>query len=392
MQDFEGQIRTLAGRHGPDDRRRFQHRHAQPAARRSEGGISTDLDALAAYVASLNTFASSPLRNSDGTLTTDAQAGKTVFRDMNCAQCHSGTAFTESGAATLRDIGTIKPTSGQRLGGPLTGIDVPTLRDVWATAPYLHDGSAATLADAVTRHNGVSITGSDLTKLVAYLQQIGSDETSAPAPVNAPPTVTNPGPQNNVVGVALDLAITASDPNGNPLTYSAIGLPNGLGINANTGHITGTPNTVNVYAVTVTATDDGMLSGSTNFNWTITDVTAPTTPTNLTATAISTTQINLSWSASTDNVGVTGYQIERCVGGGCSNFTALTTVTTTSYSNTGLTSATSYSYRVRAKDAAGNLSGFSKARTDSNFKALTTVATTDVQQRRLTADRPMAIE
>ena len=311
---------------------------------------------------SLNTFTSSPLRNSDGTLTTDAQAGKQIFRDLNCAQCHSGTAFTESGAATLRNIGTIKPSSGQRLGGPLTGIDTPTLRDVWATAPYLHDGSAATLGDAVRAHNGVSISDPDLAKLVAYLQQIGSDETAAPAPTNLAPIVTSPGAQNSVVGVGLDLAITASDPNGDPFTYSATGLPNGLSINASTGHITGTPNTVNVYAVTVTATDNGTLSGSANFNWTISnpaDVTAPTTPTSLAATAFSATQINLSWNASTDNVGVTGYQIERCQGVGCSNFTPLTTVTTTAYSNTGLTNATSYSYRVRATDAAGNLSGFS---------------------------------
>jgi YVTN family beta-propeller protein len=368
VQDFEGQIRNLSGGNGLMTNTDFNTGTRNQPLGDLKAGISADLDALAAYVTSLNTFTSSPLRNSDGTLTTDAQAGKQLFRDMNCAQCHSGTAFTESGAATLRDIGTIKPSSGQRLGGPLTGIDTPTLRDVWATAPYFHDGSAATLGDAVSRHNGVSITGSDLTKLVAYLQQIGSDEASAPVPANGPPTVTNPGPQNNVVSVAVDLAITASDPNGDPLTYSATGLPNGLSINANTGHITGTPNTVNVYAVTVTATDDGLLSGSTSFNWTITDVTAPTTPTNLTTTAISTTQINLSWNASTDNVGVTGYQIERCVGAGCSNFTALTTVTTTSYSNTGLTSATSYSYRVRAKDAAGNLSGFSKARAERTLR------------------------
>ena len=358
VQDFEGQIRNLSGGTGLMTNTDFNVGTRSQPLGDPKSGISTDLDALAAYVGSLNTFTSSPLRNNDGTLTTDAQAGKQIFRDLNCAQCHSGTAFTESGAATLRNIGTIKPSSGQRLGGPLTGIDTPTLRDVWATAPYFHDGSAATLGDAVSRHNGVSITASDLAKLVAYLQQIGSDETAAPAPVNAPPTVTNPGPQNNVVGVALDLAITASDPNGDPFTYSATGLPNGLSINASTGHITGTPNTVNVYAVTVTATDNGTLSGSANFNWTISnpaDVTAPTTPTSLAATAFSATQINLSWGASTDNVGVTGYQIERCEGAGCSNFTALTTVAATTFSNTGLTNGTSYSYRVRATDAAANL-------------------------------------
>ena len=60
---------------------------------------------------------------------------------------------------------------------------MPTLRDVWATAPYLHDGSAATLGDAVRAHNGVSVTDADLANLVAYLQQIGAEESAAP--VNA---------------------------------------------------------------------------------------------------------------------------------------------------------------------------------------------------------------
>ena len=58
----------------------------------------------------------------------------------------------------LDNVGTIKqPSSGQRLGATLTGIDPPTLRDVWATAPYLHDGSAATLADAVRAHTSINV-------------------------------------------------------------------------------------------------------------------------------------------------------------------------------------------------------------------------------------------
>ena len=86
----------------------------------------------------------------------------------------------------------------------------------------------------------------------------------------------------------------------------------------------------------------------------VTDTTVPSTPTGLTATPASATQVNLSWTASTDNIGVTGYQIFR---GG----TLLTTVTTTSYSNTGLTPNTAYQYQVRAVDAAGNQSGLSTA-------------------------------
>ena len=103
-----------------------------------------------------------------------------MFADRNCAACHGGTPFTRARRGPPSNIGTIKPTSGQRLGGALTGIDVPTLRDVWATAPYLHDGSAATLEAAVRAHSGVVISDADLAPLVAYLREIGREEASAP--------------------------------------------------------------------------------------------------------------------------------------------------------------------------------------------------------------------
>jgi hypothetical protein len=61
------------------------------------------------------------------------------------------------------------------------------LRDVWATAPYLHLGSAPTLGDAIRAHNNVSVTDSELANLVAYVSQIGSQESSAPG---TPPSST----------------------------------------------------------------------------------------------------------------------------------------------------------------------------------------------------------
>ena len=79
----------------------------------------------------------------------------------------------------------------------------------------------------------------------------------------------------------------------------------------------------------------------------VTDTTKPSVPAGLSASVISSSQINLSWSASTDNVGVTGYKIYR---GG----TLLTTTTSRTYNNTGLAASTAYSYRVSAIDAAGN--------------------------------------
>jgi chitodextrinase len=79
--------------------------------------------------------------------------------------------------------------------------------------------------------------------------------------------------------------------------------------------------------------------------------TAPSPPTGLSATAVSQSQINLSWSASTDTggSGLAGYKIYR---GG----TQVGTSTTTSYSDSGLAAGTTYSYKVAAYDIAGNVS------------------------------------
>jgi len=84
------------------------------------------------------------------------------------------------------------------------------------------------------------------------------------------------------------------------------------------------------------------------------DTSAPTVPTGTSATASSTTQINLSWTASTDNVAVTGYRVYR-------NGVQVGSPAGTSYSDTGLSSSTTYTYTVAACDAAGNCSGRSVA-------------------------------
>lgn len=274
VQDFEGQIRTLAGGTGLMTNAAFNTGTRNQPLGTAKAGISTDLDALAAYVTSLSEFDVSPKRNASGALTTGATAGREVFRKSNCAQCHSGAAFTESAAANLRNIGTIKPSSGKRLGGTLTGIDTPTLRDVWATAPYLHDGSASTLAAAVTAHAGVSLSSADLSSVVAYLEQIGSQETTAP-----------------VAGSA--------------------------------------------------------------------DTTAPSIPTGLVA-SLSSGKPRLTWKASTDNVGVTGYIVYRTLAGVRSE---VARPTGTTYTDRNAVAGKTYTYTVKARDAAGLTSGFSTAAT-----------------------------
>jgi fibronectin type 3 domain-containing protein len=98
------------------------------------------------------------------------------------------------------------------------------------------------------------------------------------------------------------------------------------------------------------------------------DVSPPTDPANLTASPVSNSQIVLSWTASTDDVGVSGYPLERCQGVACANFVQIATPASTNFSDTGLAASTSYSYRVRATDAAGNSSGY------SNIASATTAA------------------
>jgi hypothetical protein len=87
--------------------------------------------------------------------------------------------------------------------------------------------------------------------------------------------------------------------------------------------------------------------------------TPPTAPTGLVATPVGTGQVDLGWSASTDDVGVTGYRVERCQGQGCTTFAEVAAPTATTYSNTGLSPSTTYRYRVRAVDTSGKLGAYS---------------------------------
>ncbi len=106
-----------------------------------------------------------------------------------------------------------------------------------------------------------------------------------------------------------------------------------------------------------------------NTNFTITagssDTTAPTAPTGLAASGTTQTTTNLSWTASTDNVGVTGYDVYQ----GATLKGSTTTATT--FAVTGLTASTAYTFTVKAKDAAGNVSAA------SNTVNVTTLAASD---------------
>lgn len=183
IQDFEGPIRNLFGGLGFMDDADFVADGRDHPLGPSKAGFSADLDALAAYVGSLDVDDRSPHRNSDGTLTTDGQAGRVLFAQLNCQRCHAGPAFTDSSAGLRHDVGTLSAASGQRLGGPLLALDTPSLRGLFGSAPYLHDGSAAALDEVLVARNPMGAHGDTAAlspiqrdQLIAFLLQIDASE------------------------------------------------------------------------------------------------------------------------------------------------------------------------------------------------------------------------
>jgi len=90
------------------------------------------------------------------------------------------------------------------------------------------------------------------------------------------------------------------------------------------------------------------------------DTQAPSTPSGVAVSDMTASSVSLSWTASTDNVGVAGYRVYR-------GSALVGSPTTTSFTDTGLTASTAYSYTVKAVDAAGNLSAASTAVTGTTF-------------------------
>jgi Zn-dependent metalloprotease/chitodextrinase len=162
---------------------------------------------------------------------------------------------------------------------------------------------------------------------------------------------------SNVTQTTVDLSWNASTDNVGVTGYEVFEGGTILGsVTGTAAQVTGLTASTS-YSFTVRAFDAaGNNSGFSNtVNVTTSsgaDTQPPSVPANLSSSNVTNTTVDLSWNASTDNVGVTGYDVYQ----GATN---IATVTGTSYQVTGLTASTSYAFNVRARDAAGNVSGAS---------------------------------
>ncbi|WP_051312830.1 T9SS type A sorting domain-containing protein [Sporocytophaga myxococcoides] len=216
IQDFENDIRNAFRGKGflPDSV--FNSGTIRDPLGDHKAGLSYELDALAAYVHSLDKVNPSPYRNTDGSLTADGMEGKLIFAELGCQACHSGPDFTDRKSGVLHDVGTIQTSSGLRRSEKLTGFGTPTLKGIWETAPYLHDGSASTLRDVLIKRNVdkkhgnlSSLSEEQINQLLAYLLQIDENESGtvvASLQVKRMPSNTlhvMPNPASDIIRVRI---------------------------------------------------------------------------------------------------------------------------------------------------------------------------------------------
>jgi uncharacterized protein DUF4082 len=189
-------------------------------------------------------------------------------------------------------------------------------------------------------------------------------------------TVNNPAP----VLTSISPASAAAGSSALTLTVNGTGFVNGSIVNWNGSPRGTTYGSATQLQAAITATDlantgtaqvsvvtpapGGGTSNNAVFTITMTSPPPPpTAPTNLMAVAVSSSQVNLTWTASTGGTGSLTYAVFRCQGAGCSNFAADGTTSATSLSDGSLAASTIYNYQVQAVDSTGAASGFSNTAT-----------------------------
>jgi chitodextrinase len=192
------------------------------------------------------------------------------------------------------------------------------------------------------------------------LSNVASATTLTPS-TNLPPVWPTIAQQELTTGTSFSLTLAPTDPEGQAVAVTQVTgtLPTGLTFNTSTKIISGTPTAVGVSNVSFRASDGALSADKViAFNVLNPDATAPSVPTGLTATVVSSTRIDLSWNASSDTAGTnersSGLKQYRLFRDGL--FRKNIDAATLTYADTELAANTTYGYRLRAVDNADNLS------------------------------------
>ena len=253
--------------------------------------------------------------------------------------------------------------------GSVTG----TSMTITGLTPGTYSGTTGSFAGfTVMAYDNNSNHSAATSPRLTVLIPTGEDTTNPSAPTN----LNSPSKTATTVSLAWTAATDNVGVTGYNIYVNGSSVPdNGTQMITSTSYtVTGlTQNTA--YTFTAKALDGaGNVSNASNSLVVTTlstaDTQPPTAPTNLTSPTKTTTTVSLAWNASTDNVGVTGYNVYI---NGSSVATNGSLISGTTYTVTGLTAATAYSFTVKAKDAAGNLSAA------SNSLAVTTNSGADIQ-------------
>jgi hypothetical protein len=255
------------------------------------------------------------------------------------------TAETSSGTTDTSFTGTVDFTSTDPQASLPSSLTITSSDDGTATvAVTLKTAGTQSITATETTNSAVTgtISGIDVSPAAASHFVLSGFPSTVTAGVAQSFTVTATDPYGNVAtGYTGTVAFTSSDP-------AAILPGNSKFTSSNHGvqSFSVTFETAGTRSLTVTDTSSGITGTQSGIS------VAPAAPSNLTATAVSSSQINLTWGAP---AGATGYEIERSLNA-TSGFVEVGTATTTSYSDTGLTAGTTYYYQVIATGG-GNLSG-----------------------------------
>jgi hypothetical protein len=323
---------------------------------------NTGLAASTAYmyrVSAINTVGTSPVSNT---------ASATTIAVATAPQAPTGLTASTISSSQI-NLSWVAPSNG---GSAITGYKIDRSTDNGSTWSTL---VANTASSSTTYSNTGLVASTAYTYRVSAINSVGTSSASSTASATTSGTViTVPQPPTGLASSVVSSSqinlswVAPANNGGSVITGYKIER------SANAGTTWGTVS-ANTSSVSITYSDTG-LAASTSYMYRVSAInsvgtssasnttsatttavaTAPQAPTGLGTTAISSSQINLSWTASNNGgSAITGYKIDRSTDAGTtwSTIIANTASTSTTYSNTGLAASTSYMYRVSAINAIG---------------------------------------